>query len=569
MSTASTPEPRTGRLPGWLIPALLVLGCVLFLPNLGARDLWDPDEPRYALVSREMWRAGQYFVPLQNGQIYAEKPPLLFWLQGLLTCVAGDHGMWAARLPAALAAIGSVILTGLMGARLFEPLTGLLAGLLLATSHLVQWNGHTGTMDSLVSFWVAFSAWLFVRLLEVPSPTFRQLAPAYVAMGLATLTKGPPGALMLLVAVLAVRWRLMGRTAAMALRPVAGLAVATGICLLWLVPAYLQDGGAYVQAIVFRQTVVRFLQPWHHYQGPLYYFWTLPLDYLPWSGLALAGLIAAWKAGWKERRPEWLFPLAWVAVTVLFFSLSRGKRNVYLLPCFPALALLSAAAVRHWLSGPRTLWLARASTFASAVLGVAGIGALVGAAQKFQPLLPFAAGLCGMTVAGAALGLTLHAGGRSRAAFTAALALASVTFIYMYAVMAPACDFFRSARPFAEAVAAVARPGEPIAAYLLFKPSVAYYLDRRLEEAKDNAEMLALTRGAGGTIACILPVNQIETLKSAGLDYVERVPGAAGAEGLSFGRVRAGAAASGLTTAVAGRQVPPPGRSGPARDTNP
>jgi 4-amino-4-deoxy-L-arabinose transferase-like glycosyltransferase len=356
---------------------------------------------------------------------------------------------------------------------------------------------------------------------------------------------------MLLAAVFAVRWRLMGRAAALALRPIAGLGLATGVCLLWLVPAYLQDGQAYIQAIVFRQTVVRFLQPWHHYQGPLYYFRTLPLDYLPWSGLALAGLVAAWKLGWKERRAEWLFPLAWVAVTVLAFSLSRGKRNVYLLPCFPALALLSAAVARPWLAGLENAWLARGATLAHAVLGVAGIGALVGSLRQYQPLVPYAAGLCGLTVVVGGFGLALHATGRVRGAFATALGLAAATFFYMYAVMAPACDFFRSARPFAEAVAAAARPGEPIAAYLLFKPSVAYYLDRRLEEAKDNGEMAALTRRAGGNLACILPVDQLAALRASGLDYVEKIPGTAGAEGLSFGRVLLGAPSSGTTTATA------------------
>ncbi|MBI4871256.1 MAG: glycosyltransferase family 39 protein, partial [Candidatus Riflebacteria bacterium] len=377
-------EPTAPNLPSrtWLVLGLALLACLLFLPRLGTRDLWDPDEPRYALVSREMWRTDQFLVPHQNGRVYAEKPPLLFWIQGLLSSVAGGHGTWVARLPSAVAAVGSTVLTGLMGARLFGPACGWLAGLFFATAHLVQWNGHTGTMDSLVSFWVVLSAWLFVRRLDDPAPPFGALLPAYLALGVSTLAKGPPGALTLLVAVLAVRWRVSGRAAAFAVRPLLGLAAATGVCLLWLGPAYLQNGPAYLEAIVVKQTVVRFLQPWHHYHGPFYYFGMVLLDFLPWTGLMLLGGGAAWRLGWRGRESRWLFPLAWAVVTLVFFSFSSGKRNVYLLPCFPALALLASAAVGEWRAGRLATWVRPSLALPHVVFAGAALAALAGALSQ-------------------------------------------------------------------------------------------------------------------------------------------------------------------------------------------
>src|ERR1044071_8885731 len=108
--------------------ALLALaGVLLFLPGLGGRDLWNPDEARYAEVAREMPLAGSYAVPHLNGQVYSLKPPLLFWSIRTAAHLTGGLDEVAARLPSALAAIGTLLLTYRLGRRLFGRRAGGLA----------------------------------------------------------------------------------------------------------------------------------------------------------------------------------------------------------------------------------------------------------------------------------------------------------------------------------------------------------------------------------------------------------------------------------------------------------
>jgi 4-amino-4-deoxy-L-arabinose transferase-like glycosyltransferase len=97
------------------ISALLVIGTLVFFLNLGGRDLWDPDETRYGVVAREMKETGQWILPHLNGVIYAEKPPLFFWLVNLSVFILGEDSELANRLPAALAGFATILLTFLLG----------------------------------------------------------------------------------------------------------------------------------------------------------------------------------------------------------------------------------------------------------------------------------------------------------------------------------------------------------------------------------------------------------------------------------------------------------------------
>ncbi len=524
--------------------ALALLACLLFLPNLGTHELWDPDEPRYALVSREMLRNGDALVPRQNGRIYTQKPPMLFWLQSGLASIAGGHSPWVSRLPAALGAIGSVILTWRMGVNLFCPLAGLAAAVVFATAHLVQWNGHTGTMDSLLSFWIALAAWLFARILREPVPPPTTLWLAYAALGCAALTKGPAAVLMLIAAVVAVRWAWQGRTAALAVRPGTGLAIVTAVCLFWLVPAGIRGGAEYVEAIAYRQTVVRFLNPWHHYHGPAYYLGMLPLDFLPWTFFLPAGSWAAWRRWKTERDPGSLFPLLWVGLTVFFFSLSPGKRNVYLLPCFPALALLTGQIIHQWFKGKDETWLLRCCLAVNSVFLLAGGAVAVACWRKYTPIITLGTGFACLAAGLFVLQVRAHRLRRGGAALITALTTTAVIWVYFYTLIMPACDYFRSARPFARAVAAQVEPAETLASYILFKPSVAYYLDRRILEIDPSPasrkQLVDLASQTPGGLACLMPKSMAETEpREAGLKVLDRIDGQGGARSLVFLRLGA------------------------------
>ena len=129
---------------------LLVLGLVLFLPGIGGRDLWNPDEPRYAEVTREMRQSGDFFVPHLNGKIYSEKPPLLFWSIAAASLATGEVGPVAARLPSLAAAIVTLFLLFGMAQRLFDRRVAWWSVAILATSGRILWQARVGQIDMLL-----------------------------------------------------------------------------------------------------------------------------------------------------------------------------------------------------------------------------------------------------------------------------------------------------------------------------------------------------------------------------------------------------------------------------------
>src|SRR5213595_2358403 len=133
---------------------LAVLGALLFFPALGGRDLWNPDEARYAEVAREMRATGTvegYLVPHLNGAVYAQKPPLLFWLMALGQELWPGKLETASRLPSALAAVGAILAVYRLGERLFSRRAGWFAAAALATCAKVLWQGRFGQIDMLLT----------------------------------------------------------------------------------------------------------------------------------------------------------------------------------------------------------------------------------------------------------------------------------------------------------------------------------------------------------------------------------------------------------------------------------
>src|SRR4030043_131728 len=142
---------------------LLIAGSLIFLFNLGGRDLWDPDETRYAVVAREMKETGNWILPHLNGEIYAEKPPLFFWLVNLSTFFTGENTELANRLPSALAGLITILLTFLFGERLFHTRVGFLSSLVLATCLLFPPVSRWMALDSLFTLLFLFTIYCFYR----------------------------------------------------------------------------------------------------------------------------------------------------------------------------------------------------------------------------------------------------------------------------------------------------------------------------------------------------------------------------------------------------------------------
>ncbi|MBU9309684.1 glycosyltransferase family 39 protein [Burkholderia multivorans] len=325
---------------------LLVAFAVIWFTPLGMRHLIPSDEGRYAEMAREMFVTGDWITPRYNGYKYFEKPPLQTWLNALTFAWFGI-GEWQARLYTALASFGGVLLVGFTGARLFNPLSGFLAAVVLASSPYWNLMGHFNALDMGLAFWMALS---LCALLLAQRPGLRPAAVrgwmwlCWAAMAFAVLSKGLvgvilPGAVLVLYTLIARDWALWKR-----LYLVSGLVIFFAIATPWFVLVQ-QRNPEFFNFFFIVQQFRRYLTPEQNRPGPFYYFVpVLLVGFLPWLSVAWQSVRHALR---MPRQPNGFSPmlvlLIWSAFIFLFFSASHSKLISYVLPVAPALALIIGA----------------------------------------------------------------------------------------------------------------------------------------------------------------------------------------------------------------------------------
>ncbi len=446
----------------------LAFAALLFLWNLGGHDLWAPDEPYFGEGAREMVVDGQWWVPHVNGVVTTDKPPLFFWLIALGSLPLGRVTPWTARLPSALAALGTILLAMRLARRFGGERLAWLTGVTLATTLMFWDKARWSQIDSLLCFliWVSLSAFEAWRAGDVRGRRAGLLF--WLAAALAVLAKGPVGFLLPLGIALVTlafdrRLRDWKRFA-----PVAGPLLFLAVVAAWMVAATVGGGGEYsVWGALKEHFIGRALHGMHHKQPPWYFLEVLPVQLLPWSGLVPGALVLAW----RRRRPSDRFLLVASLFVVVFFSISPEKRELYALPAVPAFALLVATLVEAFASLRPG---ARAATRAGVPLdrrwlfaGQATVGsllALVGLALPFvargRDEAPYwmALVLAAVLLATGAATLWACLGTRPlRAALAPATGLAvgylvAATFLY------PALEPIKSARSFAVRMKAASAP---------------------------------------------------------------------------------------------------------------
>ena len=328
---------------------LLIISFLLFFTNINGWDLWNPDEPRYAQVAREMRDTGEWILPHLNSDTYPDKPPLFFWLIALFSFVTGGVTEISARLPSALAAAGCILLTFFLGKRLFDRRAGLLSGFVLMTSVEFFWLGRRGNIDMVFTLIVTLTlTFFFLGLKEEDKPRSFYLLP-YLFMGLGVLTKGPIGFLLPSLTIVGYLALTKNLKHLKKLEIPWGLVLFAGIVSAWLIPACIRGGEAYTNEILFTQTIDRFAHAWNH-KKPFYYFlYTFPADFLPWVLLLPGALVWGLSKTQRANRADFYFPLCWFITIFIFFSLSTCKRNLYLLPLYPAASIMVGVFLSHYL----------------------------------------------------------------------------------------------------------------------------------------------------------------------------------------------------------------------------
>lgn len=333
---------------------LLGLGLLVLGAGLGLRDPWPADEPRFALVARDMVTSGEWLFPRVGGDWYQDKPPLFFWLIALCYAISGSLRI-AFLLPSLLAALGTLLLVYDLGRRLWDRQTGFAAAFALLFTVQFPLQAHLAQIDALLCFWTTLSIYGLCRHLLL-GQGWKWYALGGFAAGLGVITKGV-GFLpfLILVPFAFARWRRwpLPRIDAGGWRwAIAPLTFLLAIAL-WLAPMLtavaLSDDpqlAAYRDEILLQQTVKRYATAWHH-DKPFYYYLTVMLSlWLP-LVLLLPWLIGRWRERFRERDTRLLLLLGWALLVLLFFSASPGKRGVYIFPALPVFALCAGP----WLRG--------------------------------------------------------------------------------------------------------------------------------------------------------------------------------------------------------------------------
>ncbi|WP_412502162.1 ArnT family glycosyltransferase [Shewanella algae] len=331
--------------------ALFWLTLFIMLLGIGFRSPWPADEPRFVEVAREMVSSGQWLFPSRGGEFYPDKPPVFMWAIALCYALIGDLKL-AFLLPNALCGLLTVMLVYDLGARLWNVRTGRNAALLLLLVPQFLMQAKNAQIDAMVMCWVTLGCYGLLRHF-LKGPSWGWYFAAWGFMGLGVITKGVGFLPLLLLLPLAFYswqrglWRESWRWRAL-LGPVVMLAVIA----LWLVPMILTvqasaspEHLAYMNNILFKQTGERYVNAWDHIK-PWYFFVfsVIPWLWFPLPLLALAYGKRLWAA--IKADPGIAVLLLWVLLVVVFFSISPGKRNLYILPALPMAALAIAAALQ-------------------------------------------------------------------------------------------------------------------------------------------------------------------------------------------------------------------------------
>jgi 4-amino-4-deoxy-L-arabinose transferase-like glycosyltransferase len=341
------------------IITLLVFCSLLFILGVGRWDLWNPDEPRYAEVAKEMVEMGDWILMHVNGKTYEDKPPLFFWLIAFSSFLWRGFTSFSARFPSAFLSTLTVLLTFFLGKKLYGSRTGFLSALILATSFEFAYLSTRANIDATLTFFTTASLLFFLQWYqhskteggEERDKRNLSIYGFYIGMAFATLAKGPVGFILpLLVSLVYLLfqkdWKAMKR-----MRLLTGMALFIVIVLSWYLPAVLKGGQNFLNETLFHQTIDRFAKGSSHIRPIYYYLSNFPVDFLPWF-LFLPGAIVYGLSKRKEEiSKDFLFLLVWFVVIFLFFSFSKGKRAIYLLPLYPAASLLVGRFWDDYLSG--------------------------------------------------------------------------------------------------------------------------------------------------------------------------------------------------------------------------
>jgi len=440
---------------------------------------------------------------------------------------------WSARLPVALGAVVMIATAFALGRTVFSREAGLYAAIAFAISPRILMFSRRIIIDVYVAMFMSL-ALLFFLLAEKDSERRRlYLALMYASIGLGVLTKGPvaialPAAALLIYLMLN---RNLGRLREMMLP--AGAIIIGLIVLPWYVEVYLRHGWSYIETFILRDNVSRYTEPvWGPRRGVFFYLPVILGDMFPWSLFLITALVIAIRQRFlplfrallagnsaKSKATEetpihhqesglasmlWI----WIGVIVLFFSLSRNKEDLYILPIYTA----AAAIVGGMLAAVSVRWI---TSLVALLISVAGAAALYtfGGYTK-APTLAGASAIGIAAVAGGVIAFALAAF-RKRFAAIAVTALTMIALNYIFVLKTlPDFERYKPARAFCDVIKGQAGPDALAGYYRFAAPSMVFYLGRPVFEYY-NPEELQAVFSSGKEVYCLIKDDDYDAIRES------------------------------------------------------
>jgi len=524
---------------GWRPYALLALLCLaLYLPGIAALPPLDRDESRFAQATRQMLESGDFLRIRFQDEARNKKPAGIYWLQAASVAALSDarsHAIWPYRLPSLIGATAAALLTFALGSALVGRGAALTGAALLAGALGIVVEAHLAKTDAMLLATVA-AAQGALGIIYMRARRGGAAAPwpwallFWAAQGLGLLIKGPVTPLIGLLTAAALSLADRDARWLKALRPLWGAPLMLALAAPWFVAITAATDGAFLGEAVGHDLIGKLTGAQEaHGAPPGYYLLLLAATF--WPGSLLLGPALAW--AWQERaQPAERFLVAWVVPFWLVLELVPTKLPHYILPAYPALALLAGRAVlalgegavvrRRWLDGiVVALWAVVALALAAALALLPGrFGA------GFDPVGLVAAAIL-LNVAGW-LAVAAWRGGPALTPTIVALAL--VAFAPAFHRVAPGLDRLWLSR---EAAAMVARyrppPDAPVAAVGYREPSLVFLLGTgtRFLAPDAAAEYITSARGAAALVSDGDDESFRQALRARGWEPrpVERVDG--------------------------------------------
>lgn len=332
-------------------PILVILLAVILLWgwNFGRWDLRPPAETRYVQIAKELLHSDNWLNLTNNAQPYPDKPPLVFWIiASLMKLNNNSLNEWIVRLPFVVSALLILLLVYFLGKKIWDTRTGLISALILMTIPAFALEVPVVKLDILFTLFISFSFYIYLHTyLSGKRGNLWQWLEFWLSLALAVLTKGPLAVVIVLGTIIITAFWESDWQTVKSFHPLPGFILALIIVLAWFIPHSLTSEFTVVKNQLFYQNIVRLINFPKHREPYWYYFQQILFGRVsPWGVFLPFALYYIWKVKIHQKHTDKnqsgavKLLLVWCIFPLIFLSISPSKRIRYLIPIFPAIALL-------------------------------------------------------------------------------------------------------------------------------------------------------------------------------------------------------------------------------------